>query len=155
IAMTGRSRLVPPTPPAAALSAGAGRVRSSEALRKSTSEESLWPHHEREEEGQVEDGLRPGGGPPELEHDADDPEQQGGDRRAGHGAEDAEDVDRQERADPVPVQRREDRRLQRERGATDRRGGQAEPAAEPGGPVGVDADELGGLPVLDRGAQRP
>src|SRR5690606_23057486 len=142
-------------PPAAWLRTGAGRVRWSETLGKSTSEESLGPHHEGEEEGQVEDGLRPRRRPPQLEHDPHDPEDEGGDRRTRDGAETADDDDRHERADPVPVERGEDRRLQRERGAADGRGGQAETKAEARRLVGVDPDELGGLPVLDGRPERP
>src|SRR5690606_31456772 len=46
------------------------------------------------------------------------------------------------------------RRVERQRGPADRGGREAEAEAVPGDAVGLDADELRGLAVLDRGAQR-
>src|SRR6478735_8130433 len=117
----------------------AGRV--SEALGKTTSEESLGPQHQRREERDVEDGLRPRGAERHLEQALADAEDHGGDRGARDGAQAADDDDRHERADPVPVQRRVDRRVERQRGPADGGGREAEAEAVAGDPVGLDADE--------------
>src|SRR5690606_17575644 len=67
----------------------AGRV--SEALGKATSEESLGPQHQRREQRDVEDGLRPRGAERHLEQALADAEHHGGDRGARDGPQAADD----------------------------------------------------------------
>src|SRR5665647_496010 len=110
----GRSR--PGLPPPAAPDCAAVRAaRVSETLRKATSEEPVRPDHEGQEQGEIEDGLGPRRAERDLEHHPDDSEDERGERRTGDAAEPADDDDRHERTDPVPVQRGVDRRLQGER----------------------------------------
>src|SRR5215211_4864266 len=85
-----------------------------ESLRKPTSEEALRPEHQRGEQGDVEDGLRPRGAERDLQKALQHAEHHGGDRGARHAAEPADHDDRHQRADPVPVQRRVDRRVERQ-----------------------------------------
>src|SRR5690606_20560917 len=118
---------------------GTERRAVSEALCKTTSEESLRTEEQGGEQGDVEDGLRPGGAHRDLQHARGDAEDHGGDRGSGDRPQTADDDDGDERPDPVPVQRREDRGVEREGGAAD--GGRRQPEAEPvtGHAVGVDA----------------
>src|SRR4051794_28117453 len=106
-AMAGNARTSP-----AAMAIAAGRSarsrRDSEPLRKPSSKEPLRANRQRDEQREVEHGLRPGGAERNLQQARRDAEHHRGDRGPRNAAEPTDDDDRHQRADPAPVQRRVD-----------------------------------------------
>src|SRR6478752_526097 len=132
-ARTTRPTSLSASPPrGAAVAAG---VAELEALGKTTSEESLRADHQGREQRDVEDGLCPGGPHRDLQQALAQAEDQGRDRGPRYAAEPADHDDRHERADPVPVQRGVDRRVERQGGAADRCRRQAQPEPVSGDPL--------------------
>src|SRR6478752_8019761 len=129
-------------------------VTVSEALGKTTSEESLRSYHQGGEQRDVEERLGPRGPEGDLEQGLPHAEHHRGDGRTRDAAQATDDDDRHQRADPVPVERGVEGRVEGERGPADGCGGEAEAEAVAGHPFGVDADQAGRLRVLDGGAQR-
>src|SRR6478735_3467669 len=99
-------------------------VTVSEALGKPTAEESLRPHHQGGEQRDVEERLSPRRPEQDLEHGLAHAQHHRGDGRAGDAAQATDDDDRHQRADPVPVERGVERRVEGERRPADGCGGE-------------------------------
>src|SRR5918994_758398 len=119
-------RREPPSRPVVVPGSGAVTDVVSEALGKTTSEESLRPHHQGGEQRDVEERLGPRRPERDLEQGLAHAQHHRGDRRSRDAAQSADDDDRHQRADPVPVQRRVERGVEGERGAADGGGGEAQ-----------------------------